>query len=59
MLQTNRTTEQFGLVLTEEDARLILEERNNLLREQKRVEFKEGIAAKIIYEFFLGGSGGL
>ncbi len=51
VIQTNRTTERYGLVLTEEDARLILEERGNSLREQKRVEFGEGIVTKIIYEF--------
>lgn len=51
VLETNRTTERFGLVLTEQDAKLILEERKTALREQKRVEFGEGIAAKIIYEF--------
>lgn len=48
---TNETTEQFGLSLTEQDAKLILEERKNSLTEQKRVEFGEGISTKIIYEF--------
>ena len=47
VIQTNRTTERYGLVLTEEDARLILEERGNSLREQKRVEFGEGIVTKM------------
>lgn len=51
VIETNRTTEQFGLTLTEQDAELIFAERNNALKEQKRVEFGEGIAAKIIYEF--------
>ena len=51
VIQTNRMTERYGLILTEEDARLILEERGNSLREQKRVEFGEGIVTKIIYEF--------
>lgn len=51
VLETNRAAERFGLVLTEQDAKLILEERKNVLREQKRVEFGEGVAAKIIYEF--------
>lgn len=48
---TNEITEQFGLSLTEQDAKLILEERKNSLTEQKRVEFGEGISTKIIYEF--------
>lgn len=51
VIKTNQTTERFGLVLTEQDARLILEERKASLQEQKRVEFGEGITAKIIYEF--------
>ena len=51
VVKTNETTEQFGLSLTEQDAKLILGERKNALAEQKRVEFGEGIATKIIYEF--------
>lgn len=51
VIKTNQTTERFGLALTEQDARLILEERKNSLMEQKRVEFGEGIVTKIIYEF--------
>ena len=51
VVKTNETTKQYGLSLTEQDAELILEEGKNSLAEQKRVEFGEGIAAKIIYEF--------
>ena len=51
VMKTNEETERFGLALTEQDARLILKERNNVLAGQRRVEFGEGIAAKIIYEF--------
>ena len=51
VMKTNEETERFGLALTEQDARLILKERNNVLAEQRRAEFGEGIAAKIIYEF--------
>lgn len=51
VVKTNETTEQFGLSLTEKDAKLILEERKNSLMEQKRIEFGEGIVTKIIYEF--------
>lgn len=51
VLKTNQVTEQFGLTLTEEDAKLIMKERTNVLREQRRVEFGEGIVPKIIYEF--------
>lgn len=51
VIETNKTTEQFGLVLSEQDAKMILEERKDTLQKQKRVEFGEGIVPKIIYEF--------
>lgn len=51
VMETNQRTQQFGLVLSEQDARLILEERNDTLRKQRRVEFGPGIVAKIIDEF--------
>lgn len=51
VMKTNETAERFGLFLTEQDAELILEERKNCLKEQKRVEFGEGIAEKMIREF--------
>lgn len=51
VMETNRITERFGLILREEDAQLILQERNCALRQQRRVEFGPGIAEKIIYEF--------
>jgi hypothetical protein len=51
VIKTNESTERFGLSLTEQDAKLILEEQKNSLAEQKRIEFGEGIVTKIIYEF--------
>lgn len=51
VIETNKFTEQFGLTLSQKDAQLILENRKNALREQKRVEFSESIAPKIIREF--------
>ncbi|MCI9105446.1 MAG: hypothetical protein HFG56_08260 [Lachnospiraceae bacterium] len=51
VMRTNQKTERFHLSLTEQDAKVILEERKNSLSEQKRIEFGEGIATKIIYEF--------
>lgn len=51
VVKTNETTGQFGLSLTEQDAKLILEERKTSLAEQKRIEFGEGVTTKIIYEF--------
>lgn len=51
VIKTNQATEKFGLRLTEQDAKLILEEQKNNLKEQKRVEFGEGIVPKIIDAF--------
>ncbi len=51
VMAANQKTERHGLVLSEQDAELILEEKNNVLREQRRVEFGEGITARIIDEF--------
>ena len=51
VIKTNEVSEHFGLSLTEQDAELILAERQNSLKKQRRIEFGEGITAKIIYEF--------
>lgn len=51
VIASNQVTSQYGLVLSEQDAQLILDERHHTLREQKRVEFGEGIVPQIIYEF--------
>lgn len=51
VLETNQVTGRFGLTLSQQDAELIVQERNHALREQKRVEFGEGITSRIIYEF--------
>lgn len=51
IIETNQAAEQYGLVLSEADAGLILEERCSALKEQRRVEFGEGITSKVIYEF--------
>lgn len=51
VLETNKETEHFGLALTRQDAELIVQERKNSLKEQRRIEFGEGIVTKIIYEF--------
>ena len=49
--ETNVYTEKFGLVLSEEEANLLVQERTDSLKRQRRVEFGEGILPKIIYEF--------
>lgn len=51
VMDTNQSTERFGLTLTQQDAQLILDERKHVLSEQKRVEFGESIVPKIIQEF--------
>ena len=51
MMETNQAAKNYGLVLNEEEASLIFDERCSTLKEQKRVEFGEGITSKIIYEF--------
>lgn len=51
VLETNKVTERFGISISEEDASLILAERKQALREQRRVEFGEGIVPKLIFEF--------
>ena len=51
VMETNKKTEQFGLELTQEDAKLLVEARGEELKRQKRVEFGEGILPKIIFVF--------
>ena len=51
VMNTNQAAERYGLELTRQDAELILQERGNALKEQRRIEFGEGIAEKLIYEF--------
>ena len=51
VLNTNQYTERFGLVLSEEEAKLLVQERFESLKEQQRVEFGKGILDKLIYTF--------
>lgn len=51
VLQTNRHSQKFGLVLSEQEANLIAQESSRTLQEQMRVEFGPSITPKIIYEF--------
>lgn len=50
-METNQYTQRYGLILKPEDAQIIVAERRNTLREQKRVEFGQGILPQLIYEF--------
>lgn len=47
----NDKTERFGLMLTEEDAKLLVENRKQSLLMQQRVEFGVGILPKLIFTF--------
>lgn len=47
----NEYTKGFGLVLSDEEAALLLNERKEVLKEQQRVEFGEGILPKLLYTF--------
>lgn len=49
--EANDYAKRYGLSLSEKDMELILSERKEALKTQKRVEFGEGIVSKIIYEF--------
>lgn len=51
VMEMNKKTEGFGLLLTEEDAKLLVKKRKETLKEAQRVEFGEGILAKLIYTF--------
>lgn len=51
LMEVNQKTEQYGLSLREEDAKLILKERRQTLKDEKRIELGESITKKIIDEF--------
>ena len=51
ILETNTYTCQFGLILTEAEIQVLMDARNQCLKEQQRVEFGEGILKKMIYAF--------
>lgn len=51
VMESNRYGEQFGLTLTEEEAKLLVQERERCLKEQRRVEFGESILPKLIQAF--------
>ena len=51
VMETNQYTQRYGLILKPEDAQIIVAEPRNTLREQKRVEFGQGILPQLIYEF--------
>ena len=51
VLARNQDTEKFGLALSEKEARLLVAERGEVLKKERRVEFGEGILPKLIDTF--------
>lgn len=51
VLEMNEKTERFGLVLGVEDVKLLLEKRKDVLKEQRRIEFGQGILPQLIFTF--------
>ena len=49
--KTNDITQEYGLVLSDEEIRAILVTRAESLRDSARIEFGEGIAAKLVLAF--------
>lgn len=51
VMESNRYGERFGLSLTEEEAKMLMQERERCLKEQHRVEFGESILPGLIQAF--------
>ena len=51
ILAVNEYSEQYGLSLSREDTELLLAERRNVLKRERRVEFGQSILPQIIYTF--------
>ncbi len=51
LISCNEKTAQFGLVLTNEEAKELVVSRNDSLKKHQRVEFGAGILEKLIYYF--------
>ena len=49
--ETNQYTEKYGLSLSEEDTKLLLDEKSNILKTERRIEFGQSILPQIIYAF--------
>ncbi|MCI5648996.1 MAG: DUF6323 family protein [Fusicatenibacter sp.] len=51
LMECNRTTEKYGIVLSVEDARMLSESRIEAQKKHRRVEFGEGILPEILRMF--------
>lgn len=51
VMETNEMSARYGLALTEQEAELLVSERTQTLRAERRVEFGPGILPRVIEEF--------
>ena len=51
VLSCNEKSSKFGLTLTEQEAGMLMQSRKDALKEQRRVEFGEGILPELIETF--------
>lgn len=51
VMETNEMSARYGLVLTEQETELLVSERTQTLRAERRVEFGPGILPRVIEEF--------
>ena len=51
LMETNQYSEEYGLTLSEEDAKVLLAETGHTLQEERRVEFGPGVMPQIICAF--------
>lgn len=49
--ETNQYTEKYGLTLSPEDTEILLAEKKQILKKERRVEFGESLRPRIIYTF--------
>lgn len=51
LLEVNQKAREFGLSLSEEDVRILAEERQKTLKKERRAEFGESILPRLVSEF--------
>ena len=51
VMDTNQYTQRFGLMLSEQEAELLVKEQTEVLKEQQRIEFGKGVLEQLIFAF--------
>ena len=51
VMDTNQYTQRFGLMLSEQEAELLVKEQTEVLKEQQRIEFGKGVLEKLSFAF--------